>query len=115
MSAYAAPLDDMRFALKELAGLDDLATLPGFENAAPDLVDAVLDEAGKLAGNVLAPLNPIGDREGSRLENGVVRTPAGWQDAYRKYVEGGWNSLPFEPEWGGQGLPWAVASAVAEM
>jgi alkylation response protein AidB-like acyl-CoA dehydrogenase len=113
--AYAAPLDDMRFALKELAGLDEIAALPGFEGAAPDLVDAVLEEAGKLASGVLAPLNPVGDREPSRLENGVVRTPPGWREAYDKYVEGGWNALPFEPEWGGQGLPWSLAIPVAEM
>jgi alkylation response protein AidB-like acyl-CoA dehydrogenase len=112
---YTAPIADMRFALKELAGLDELATLPGFEGAAPDLVDAILEEAGKLAGDVLAPLNDIGDREHSRLENGVVRTPTGWRDAYQKYVEGGWNALPFEAEWGGQGLPVALAAAVAEM
>src|SRR4051794_25065586 len=105
----------MRFALKELAALGDLAELPGFEGAAPDLVDAVLEEAGKLAAEVLSPLNAVGDRAPSRLENGVVRTPPGWREAYRKYVDGGWNALPFEPEHGGQGLPWTLAIAVAEM
>jgi alkylation response protein AidB-like acyl-CoA dehydrogenase len=115
LAEYAAPLADMRFVLKELAGLDEIATLPGFDGAAPDLVDAVLEQAAKLAREVLAPLNTVGDREPSRLENGVVRTPPGWKEAYRQYVDGGWNALPFEPEHGGQGLPWALAIAVAEM
>jgi alkylation response protein AidB-like acyl-CoA dehydrogenase len=105
----------MRFTLREIVGLEDLARLPGCENAAPDLVDAVLEEAGKLAGEVLAPLNAVGDKQRAVLENGVVRTPDGFKDAYLRYVEGGWNALPFDPEHGGQGLPWAVAIAVAEM
>jgi hypothetical protein len=74
-----------------------------------------LDEAGRLARDVIAPLNAVGDRTGSRLENGVVRTPPGWQEAYRAFVEGGWNSLPCEPEHGGQGMPWALATVVQEM
>jgi len=115
VSDYAAPLADMRFALKEVVGLADIAALPGCEQAAPDLVDQVLDEAAKLAGDVIAPLNAIGDRERSRLENGVVRTPSGFGDAYRSYVEGGWNSLPFDPGYGGQGLPQVVSTAVLEM
>jgi len=115
MSDYTAPLADIRFALKEIAGLSELASLPGAEQAAPDLVDLVLAEAAKLAGDAIAPLNAVGDREHSRLENGVVRTPTGFAQAYRHYVEGGWNALPFEPEHGGQGLPWAVAISVMEM
>ena len=77
MSDYVAPLADMRFALSEIAGLRDIAQLPGFEQATPDLVDAVLEEAGKLSGDVLGPLNRVGDLQGSKLENGVVRTPPG--------------------------------------
>ncbi len=115
MSDYTAPLADMRFALTEIAGLDEIARLPGCEQATPDLVDAVLEEAGKLAGGVIAPLNRLGDRQASRLENGVVRTPDGFRDAYVKYVEGGWNALPFDPGYGGQGLPLALATAVLEM
>jgi 3-(methylthio)propanoyl-CoA dehydrogenase len=115
MSDYAAPLADMRFALNEISGLAEIAGLPGCEQAAPELVDQVLDEAAKLAGDVIAPLNAVGDREPSRLENGVVRTPKGFGEAYRSYVEGGWNSLPFDPEYGGQGLPQVVATAVLEM
>jgi len=112
---YAAPLADIRFQLSEIADLAEIATLPDCEQATPDLVDAILEEAAKLAGDVLAPLNRIGDEEGSTLENGVVRTPAGFKEAYRHYVEGGWNALPFAPEHGGQGLPLALATAVLEM
>ena len=115
MSAYNAPIEDMRFALKELAGLPEIAALPGYEDATPDLVGAVLEEAGRLARDVLAPLNHTGDREGATFENGVVRTPAGFPEAYNQYVEGGWGSLPFDPAFGGQGLPWTVATAVQEM
>ena len=112
---YSAPLTDMRFVLDELADLPGLAGLPGYGEATPDLVSAVLEEAGKLAGEVLAPLNHAGDRTGSHYENGVVRTPEGFTEAYRAYVEAGWNALPFDPDYGGQGLPWTLSSAVQEM
>ncbi|CAO3413779.1 acyl-CoA dehydrogenase [Azospirillum doebereinerae] len=115
MSSYSAPVEDLRFVLNEVVGLDAVAALPHCESAAPDLVDAILEEAGKFASGVLAPLNPVGDKEGSKLENGVVRTPTGWKEAYGQFTEAGWNSLPFEPEYGGQGLPWTVAFAVNEM
>ena len=75
----------------------------------------MLEEAGKLARDVLAPINYSGNIEGAKLENGVVRTAAGWKDAYRHYVDGGWNSVPFDPDYGGQGLPWTIATAVQEM
>src|SRR6267142_1577378 len=113
--SYTAPVADMRFVLEEVAELDRLATLPGYEAASPDLVDAILDEAARLAGNELAPLNQPADRSGSVLENGVVRTPPGFREAYARYVEGGWNGLAFDPEYGGQGLPLALAIPVAEM
>jgi 3-(methylthio)propanoyl-CoA dehydrogenase len=112
---YAAPLADMRFALTEIAGMAEIATLPGCEQASGDLVDTVLEEAGKLAAGVIAPLNRIGDQQGSRLENGVVRTPPGFKEAWKEYVAAGWNALPFPEEHGGQGLPFALATAVAEM
>jgi len=115
VSDYTAPIADMRFALEEIAGIGEIARLPHCEQASPDLVDAVLEEAAKLAAGVLAPLNHIGDQQGSRLENGVVRTPEGFKEAYRQYVEGGWNALPFDPEHGGQGLPMVLATAVLEM
>src|SRR5690606_28363608 len=88
---YRAPIDEMRFALDAVAGLPEIARLPGYEDATPDLVSAIMEEAGKLAGDVLAPLNQPGDRAGSTFENGVVRTPEGFRAAYRKFVEGGWN------------------------
>jgi 3-(methylthio)propanoyl-CoA dehydrogenase len=115
VSGYTAPVRDMMFALQEVAGLHRLAALDGGDMAAPDIVGQMLDEAGKLASEVLAPINESGDREGCRLENGVVRTPAGFKDAYQRYFEGGWNAMPFETEHGGQNVPWVVATAVGEM
>src|ERR1700722_18162462 len=111
---YAAPLDDMRFVLDEIAGLGELERM-GFEQVTPDLVNAVLAEAGKFAAGVLAPLNRSGDIEGSVLENGIVRTPKGFKDAYDGYVAGGWNAIAGPPERGGQGLPHVLATAINEM
>ena len=115
MSAYVAPLKDMRFVLNELAGLAEVAKLPGFEEAAPDTVDAILEEASKFASEVLDPINFSGDQEGSKLSDGEVHTPRGFRDAYRKFCDGGWNALAFEHEWGGQGLPRLVSTPVQEM
>src|SRR5574337_739101 len=116
MSTYHAPLQDMTFVLNELAGLADIAKLPGFEDATPDTVAAILEEAAKFATEVLDPLNASGDREGSKLlPDGEVRTPAGFKDAYARYVENGWNGLTKPVEFGGQGLPQLVAAAVEEM
>lgn len=115
MQDYRAPIDDMRFVLTELAGLDRISTLAGYEDATPDLVNAILEEAAKLAGNVLSPINHSGDQQKARFENGVVRTPDGFASAYRQFVDGGWNALPFDPEYGGQGLPWLVAAPLTEM
>jgi len=112
---YQAPINEINFALDAIAELPAIAKLPGYDEATPDLVAAVLEEAGKLAGEVLAPLNHPGDREGSVFENGVVRTPDGFQAAYRQFVDGGWNALPFDPDYGGQGLPWSLATAVQEL
>jgi alkylation response protein AidB-like acyl-CoA dehydrogenase len=105
----------MRFALREVAGLSGVAGLPGYEHATDDTIDAVLEEAAKLAGNGLAPLNREGDKVGAKLENGVVRTAPGFAAIYKEFVEGGWNSLPFDPEFGGQGMPWLLATTVQEM
>ncbi len=115
MSTYAAPLKDMRFVMNELAGLGELAKLPGFEDATPDTVDAILDEAARFASGVLDPLNWSGDQEGSKWQDGKVTTPKGFREAYKQYVEAGWGALPLDPEWGGQGLPKLVATAVEEM
>ena len=112
---YTAPLADMRFALREVAGLGKVASLPGYEHATDDTIDAVLEEAAKLAGNGLAPLNRDGDKVGAKLENGVVRTAPGFAAIYKEFVDGGWNSLPFDPGYGGQGMPWLLAATVQEM
>jgi len=115
MSDYVAPLQDMRFVLKELAGLDQIARLPGCEDASADLVDQILDESGKFCAEVLAPLNQSGDVEGATWDDGQVTTPKGFIQAYKQFVEGGWNALQFPPEFGGQGLPKLVATPVMEM
>jgi alkylation response protein AidB-like acyl-CoA dehydrogenase len=115
MSSYQAPLKDMRFVLNRLAGLAEVAKLPGYEEATPETVDAILEEASKFALEVLDPINYSGDREGCIFDGGEVRTPKGFRDAYRKFCEGGWNALPFEHDWGGQGLPKLVSTPVQEM
>lgn len=115
MNNYTAPTRDMRFVLNELAGLPDVNQLPGFEEATAETVDAVLEEAGKFAEEVLAPLNRPGDIAGARFNDAGVMPPEGFKDAYRAFVEGGWASLPFEPEFGGQGLPELVAAATNEI
>ena len=115
MVPYAAPVRDMLFVLDSLVRMDRLTELPGYEDATPDIVAAVLEEAGKLAADVLAPLNDTGDREQAVLDDGVVRTPTGFKEAYAQYCESGWNAVPFDPAYGGQGLPWALAFAVQEM
>jgi alkylation response protein AidB-like acyl-CoA dehydrogenase len=103
---YAAPLADMRFVIDALAPLD---------GAAAEVADAVLDEAARFAAGVLDPLNQPADRTGSVLENGVVRTPPGFREAYRRDVEAGWMGLHCDPAYGGQGLPMSLAAAVVEM
>lgn len=103
---YAAPLAEMRFVLDQVAANGTLSA---------DIVGPVLGEAAKLAESVIAPLNQPSDRVGSVLENGVVRTPAGFREAYARYVEGGWNGLSADPEYGGQGLPLLLAAPVTEM
>ncbi len=115
MTAYAAPVRDMRFVLEHLCAIGETALLPGLEEATPDLVAAVLEEAGRLASEVLAPINHAGDRQGARLEDGIVRTPDGWKHAYDTFVEGGWVGAVFDPAYGGMGLPWVVNAAIQEM
>ncbi|MFL5007527.1 MAG: acyl-CoA dehydrogenase C-terminal domain-containing protein [Microvirga sp.] len=108
MPTYKAPLDDVRFVLNEVFSVSRLAELPGHEDHTPDLIEAVLEEGAKLAENVLQPLNRSGDEEGCHYENGVVRTPAGFPEAYTKFIEGGWTGVSADPEYGGQGLPHVV-------
>ena len=112
---YHAPLKDMRFVLNEIAGMEDISKLPGYEHATHDVVEAVLTEAARLAGEVWAPTNKTGDRQMSRLDNGNVKTPDGFKDAYKQFADGGWTGIVCSQEHGGQGLPWSVNMAVGEM
>jgi alkylation response protein AidB-like acyl-CoA dehydrogenase len=115
MSTYTAPLKDMRFAIEELAGLSEVSALPGHTEVNAELVESVLGEAAKFAQEVLDPLNRQGDTQGARLVDGKVTAPAGFKEAYRKFIEAGWNGLGGEPRYGGQGLPHLVATPVQEI
>jgi acyl-CoA dehydrogenase len=112
---YQAPLRDMQFILEHVVGFDAITALPGCEEVTADLAVAVLDEAAKFATGVLAPLDRPGDVQGCRLEDGRVRTPDGWQDAWRQFIAGGWVGLGMATEHGGQGLPKILATPVSEM
>jgi 3-(methylthio)propanoyl-CoA dehydrogenase len=112
---YAAPVEEMLFAIGAIAGADALAGLPGAEHLEPGTMRAVLEAAGAFAAGEIAPLNRTGDIEGAKLDNGVVRTAPGFAQAYKKFVADGWNAVPFAEEHGGQGLPWTLAVAVQEM
>jgi 3-(methylsulfanyl)propanoyl-CoA dehydrogenase len=115
MSAYAAPLQDMKFVINELVGISDITAMPQCAEITGDLVDAVLDEAARFASGVLDPLNRVGDKEGSRFIDGKVTTPQGFKDAYQQFIAGGWNGLSGDTAFGGQGLPHVVAMPVQEM
>jgi acyl-CoA dehydrogenase len=115
MSDYRAPVKDMRFVMDELAGLPEICQLPGFEEATPDVADAIVAEAAKFSGEVLAPLNRVGDKEGCTLGAGGVVTPPGWKEAYRQYCEAGWSGITQPQAFGGQGLPEVLGIAVMEM
>ena len=115
MSDYFAPLRDMQFVIDEIVGLESIARLPGFEEATPDLVEAVFEQAGILANEVFAPLNHPGDEHGTRIEDGIVVSPPGYAEAYRQFVDNGWQGIGKSTAIGGQGLPFLLHSAVAEM
>lgn len=108
MTTYTPPLRDMQFTLTHVLG---------FQSAAIDesTMEAIFEEAGKLASEVLAPLNWTGDQEGATLNKGVVTTATGFKDAYKQYKDAGWNAVPFDPQYGGQGLPYAISFPVSEM
>ena len=115
MNNYRAPLKDMRFVMDELAGYKELSQLPGFEEATPDMADAILEEAAKFTGEVLAPLNRVGDQAGCQLTpNGVV-TPEGWKEAYKAFCAAGWNGIASPTDFGGHGQPDTLAVAVKAM
>lgn len=115
MPSYKAPLRDLRFVYYELLDGEGLAALPGYEDATSELVMDVLGEIGRICEEVLQPLNDSGDEEGCHFEDGKVRTPKGFREAYELLREGGWLSLACDPEYGGQGLPTTVANMVAEL
>ena len=115
MTDYTAPIRDMRFVLAHLAGLDQITALPGHGEVGLELVDAILDEAAKFAGDELGPLNHAGDTTPPVLSDGSVTTTPGFREAYANFVAGGWNALSCDPAYGGQGIPRLVACAVEEM
>ena len=115
MAVYKAPIKDIQFVLNEVIDVSKLAKLPGYEDATPDTIHAIVEEAAKLCENVLFPLNRTGDEEGCHYENGVVRTPKGFKEAYKQFAEGGWTGITCDPEFGGQGLPATVGFALQEM
>ncbi|MCO4839094.1 MAG: acyl-CoA dehydrogenase C-terminal domain-containing protein [Rhodobacteraceae bacterium] len=114
MPRYTAPTKDMHFILHDLLKVSESA-IPGYDELEADFTSAVLEEAGKLTSEVLAPLNVTGDKEGCRLENGVVYTPAGFKDAFAKVKEGGWTGLDMPEQYGGQNMPAVLGSAVGEL
>ena len=115
MPTYQAPVDDTLFLLNDVFQLERYGNLPGFADASPDVVEAVLREAGKFAEEVLTPLNRVGDKEGcTRHDDGSVTTPTGFKDAYGKLVEGGWIGMSVPEEFGGQGLPEIMTNLVNE-
>ena len=111
MSHYSAPIRDMQFVMRELAGLDEVAALPGNEEVSADLVDAILEEADKFAGGVLAPLNVVGDQVGAKWADGKVTTVPGWKEAYSQFAESGWTALAGAPSAAGAGAVWSGESA----
>ena len=114
MTTYTAPLKDMAFVLHDVLNVST-RDIPGYADLDRGFTTAVLEEAGKLASDVLAPLNAVGDHEGCALENGAVRTPSGFKSAFDQLRTGGWTALDCDPEFGGQGLPYLMGTAVGEI
>ena len=115
MPTYRAPVDNVLFLLSDVLGFHRHANLPGFADATPETVEAILREGARFAEERLAPLNRTGDVEGcTRHDDGTVTTPAGFRDAWRDYAAGGWIGLAGDPGYGGQGLPYTLAAAMNE-
>lgn len=115
MPVYQAPLDNLKFVLHEVLGTESLSSLPGYEDATPDLIDSILEEAAKMCEEVLFPLNQSGDKEGCTWNNGKVTTPAGFKEAYDAFASAGWCGAVADPKYGGMGLPATVGFAIQEM
>ena len=115
MPSYAAPVKDQLFVLNDVLNVNQYNNVPGFADATPDIISAVLEEGGKFCENVLYPLNKTGDREGCALKDGEVTTPTGFKDAYKQMTDGGWTALSGDPQYGGQGLPAYLNLAFNEM
>ena len=115
MPTYKAPLDDIRFVLEDVLDVAQVASLPGYADATPDLLASVLEEAAKLCEEVLQPLNQTGDAEGCHYESGTVRTPRGFREGYAAYCNGGWPAMVAPTEFGGQGLPHVAGVVLDEM
>ncbi|MGE8396561.1 MAG: acyl-CoA dehydrogenase N-terminal domain-containing protein, partial [Comamonas sp.] len=113
--SYTAPVKDMLFCMEHLAGLNQVAQIPGFEDAGLETAQAVLQECAKLCEGVIEPLNIAGDTNPSSLKEGVVTTTPGFKQAYKQFAEGGWQGLQHPVEFGGQGLPKTVGAACVEM
>ncbi len=114
MQNFKSPVRETLFVMNELLDFEKHYADLGFDDASPDMVEAIFAEAAKFTDNVLAPINASGDEEGCKWEDGVVTTPAGFKEAYQQYVEGGWPSMTHPVEYGGQGLPYSLASSLAE-
>ena len=114
MTPYTPPTQDQLLAIRVNAGIEELAQSERFAHAEPDLVEAIVEGVGQFAAGEFAPLNRVGDLEGAKLENGVVRLPDGYKEAYDAYVEQGWNAIASPAEFGGQGLPFTLACNVLE-
>lgn len=115
MPVYSPPSENIKFILHEVLGAEQLSELPGYEEVSRDLMDQIIEEGGKICEEVLFPINQSGDREGCQYENGVVRTPKGFKEAYDTFSEGGWCGLSADPEYGGMGMPVLLNTVMQEM
>src|SRR5690554_3479054 len=115
MSNFVVPTEDMKFALDVVGRIGEISKLNGFQHLDTQTVGDIIDEAGRFFTEVIAPLNRVGDEQGSTLDDGAVTSPEGFKEAYRAYIDAGWAAAQFPEEWGGGGLPYTVGLAINEM